>query len=394
MFPNLQNPISGIWVRNQADALSEYCTITVVSPTPYFPSIPIPIFKRFYRYGKIPKQEKTSKMMVYHPRYLWFPYASSTLFITPSYLLSLLIFSRQLHQEFKRTSLIHAHAILPDGFCAVILGAIFKKPVIITTHGSDLRDKYKKMIEGALIRFSARKATVVISPHPELSEILKRLHCKRTEICNGVDSNFFNREFTKEAKSVQQLLKTNNKKVVLFVAFLTEFKDPLTLVESYPFVASKRKDVIFLMAGDGPLRQAVQNRINSLKLGDSVILLGLRRDINTILKISDVFVALSPYENIWSVSLCEAMMAGVPCIVTQSGTAHKLSLSLSSMMYFIPPKNPERLGQAILDILDHPERSHDVSLKASNYTHNNFDLDQTTDNLIRLYKKVIEERSR
>ena len=63
-------------------------------------------------------------------------------------------------------------------------------------------------------------------------------------------------------------------------------------------------------------------------------------------------------------------------------------------MYFIPPKNPERLGQAILDILDHPERSHDVSLKASNYAHNNFDLDQTTDHLIRLYKKVIEERSR
>jgi len=39
----------------------------------------------------------------------------------------------------------------------------------------------------------------------------------------------------------------------------------------------------------------VQNKINSLKLEDSVILLGLRRDINTILKITGSRIVESHY---------------------------------------------------------------------------------------------------
>jgi teichuronic acid biosynthesis glycosyltransferase TuaC len=35
--------------------------------------------------------------------------------------------------------LIHAHAILPDGFAAVLLGREFGLPTVCTLHGSDIR---------------------------------------------------------------------------------------------------------------------------------------------------------------------------------------------------------------------------------------------------------------
>jgi len=390
MFPNDQNPISGIWVKDQVIALSKLCSIVVVSPIPYFPSIPT--FKKFYKYSKIPKQEDVEGIKVYHPRFFTLPNGLLPLLTTISYFLALAIFIKAM-KVCSKIDLIHAHAILPDGFSAALLGRLFKKPVVVTVHGGDLRYQYKKVVEGTLIRFTIKRVDLIISPHFELTEILERMGCRIEEIFNGIDARIFNPVFTRDAEIAQRTLKLSGKKVVLFVALLNEFKDPITFVKAVPFVVSKRNDVVFLIAGDGPLRKDIQNLLKLLQIENYVKILGIRHDIHVLLKLANVFVALSPYENLWSRALCEALMSGVPCVITESGTTHKLSSFLSKIVYLIPPKDHQKLAQAILDILQNPTLAQNLRSNAWNFARVNFDIELTTNRIMRVYQEVIKKSS-
>jgi glycosyltransferase involved in cell wall biosynthesis len=74
----------------------------------------------------------------------------------------------------------------------------------------------------------------------------------------------------------------------------------------------------FTIAGDGPLRRKVKEKINNLKLKDKVQLVGWSRDIAYFLKRADIFILTSLWEGL-PVSLIEAVIAGVPVIVTDTG---------------------------------------------------------------------------
>ncbi|MBP7089050.1 MAG: glycosyltransferase, partial [Candidatus Omnitrophica bacterium] len=69
----------------------------------------------------------------------------------------------------------------------------------------------------------------------------------------------------------------------------------------------------FTIAGDGPLRRKVKEKINNLKLKDKVQLVGWSRDIAYFLKRADIFILTSLWEGL-PVSLIEAVIAGVPVI--------------------------------------------------------------------------------
>ena len=175
----------------------------------------------------------------------------------------------------------------------------------------------------------------IISPHPEITGLLHSLgDFKVKEIPNVIDESLFNPDIPSSGIREELGIKTTH--VITFVARLNEFKDPLTLVKSIPFVVEQEPDVTFLIAGDGPLIEEVRSLVEALGIQKYVKVLGNRQDVNRILKISSVFVALSPYENIWSLVIIEAMKMGVPCIVTRAGTTEKY-LRHNTDAILVPP---------------------------------------------------------
>jgi glycosyltransferase involved in cell wall biosynthesis len=72
--------------------------------------------------------------------------------------------------------------------------------------------------------------------------------------------------------------------------------------------------VCFVLIGDGPSMQALRDQVRRLRLGDTVRLLGFRRDVHAILGASDVALHAALGEA-FSLAIVEYMSAGLPVLV-------------------------------------------------------------------------------
>src|ERR1700693_2522080 len=137
MFPNSENAMSGIFVLEQMRALrGQGVKFRVISPVPRIP----PGFRslaRMRKYVGIPSHSTVDGFPVDYPRIPMLPRGILLYLAGFVYYLWCRALLREMLQQ-ASIDLIHAHAIMPVGFAAVLLGREFKMPVICTVHGSDI----------------------------------------------------------------------------------------------------------------------------------------------------------------------------------------------------------------------------------------------------------------
>ncbi len=138
------------------------------------------------------------------------------------------------------------------------------------------------------------------------------------------------------------------------IASLVEAKDHKTLLEAAKYV-SEKKQVLFLILGDGPLKTKIQKHINDLNL-KNVQLLGHQDDPYSFLKIFEYFIMTSQQEGLCS-SILDAFYYHVPVIATRTGgipeiVKHKETGLLAA------PQNPKKIAEAILKMIDNKELQH------------------------------------
>lgn len=278
-------------------------------------------------------------------------------------------------------SIIHAHWFIPQGCVAIILGKIFKKPTIVTIHGSDIR-KTPRFFSKIFLK----KCDKVISPHPEISMILKSLSINYIEIPNIVRSP----ALIENSSDVFNQFGLKQQPVISFIARLNSFKDPITLIKSVPLVLTKNTSVQFVFAGDGPLLSDILNLIENNPNNNAIKILGMIDNPLQLLSITSIFVALSRIENIWSTSLVEAMKSEVPCIVTKSGTTES-HLTHMKNAYLIDLNNHEELADAIVFLLDNPNIMRQIGVGGKNLITKTFlTEEEITERVIKIYKELLK----
>lgn len=94
-------------------------------------------------------------------------------------------------------------------------------------------------------------------------------------------------------------------------------KNQIFLIDVFKVVHDQNENAILLLVGDGDLRNDILERIKYYKLGDSVILAGVRDDVPQILSAIDVFVFPSIFEGLGIVAI-EAQAAGLQTICADS----------------------------------------------------------------------------
>jgi len=280
----------------------------------------------------------------------------------------------------ERVSVIHAHWLIPQGLISVLIKFIYPVKNVVTVHGSDVRTPPKWLSKVILRRMDA-----IISPHPELTGLLHSLDdFSVKEIPNVIDETIFNPDIPSSGIKEEMEIKTTG--VITFVARLNEFKDPLTFVKSIPIVIEQDPDVTFIIAGDGPLMEDVRILVQDLGIQKYIRVLGNRQDINSILKISSIFVALSPYENIWSLVIIEAMKMGVPCIITNSGTTENyLCANIDAIL--IPPRDERALARELLHLLHDESLKNTLAKNGRDLTESNF----STEHIVSTYNRMISD---
>ena len=277
-------------------------------------------------------------------------------------------------REIRGCDVVHAHW-LPSGFVAAIASALGRKPLVLTVHGSDLRTTPK-----AISRLSLTQADIIISPHPEMTELVKKLGFNAVEVPNPVDLKVL---CSGERDRVRSEFRLGDKFMVLFMARLDEFKDPLTFIRA---ASAVKNDMRFLVVGDGPLRREAEKTVADLGLVGKVSFTGFRSDVPDLLAACDVFSALSPKENIWSVSLVEAMTAGKPCVVTRSGRTEAY-LTHEDDAYLVKPQNPAETAEAF-DKLYSDEALRALLSRNAKSSSLRFSADTVCEKMIKIYRSL------
>lgn len=106
--------------------------------------------------------------------------------------------------------------------------------------------------------------------------------------------------------------------VIGSVGRLTEQKDLVTYIYAAREVVKEHGNVIFLVAGDGELKEELQNLIAALHLQSKVLIIGHYGNISDIYAVIDIFVSTSLWEGMPYVIL-EAMWFKKPVVASDLG---------------------------------------------------------------------------
>ena len=166
-------------------------------------------------------------------------------------------------------------------------------------------------------------------------------------------------------------------------------KDIAAYVEASFRVKKSIPDCLFLLIGDGSLYNKLQHQIESSGLQQNFRILGWRNDINEIISILDIFVLSSLNEGMGRV-LVEAMVMGKPVVATKVGGIPSVVIDGETGM-LVPSKNPRALAEAIISLLNNPERMKNMSI-AGKERAKLFSIEVMVEKTEELYEELLRER--
>lgn len=201
---------------------------------------------------------------------------------------------------------------------------------------------------------------------------------------NAIDVDKFKYN-EKVRKAKRKELNIEDKDLVIgHIGRFVKQKNHEFLIDIFNEIHKKNKNTILLLAGDGPLKEAIQNKVKELNLDKNVKFLGQRNDVNELYQAMDLFLFPSLYEGLGMV-LIEAQCAGNLCFAsTEVPSVAKLTDNLN---FISLSTTPEKWAT---DILNKIEQYHRKSNK-SEITKANYDIKEEVK---KLEKKYIDCLSR
>jgi glycosyltransferase involved in cell wall biosynthesis len=138
--------------------------------------------------------------------------------------------------------------------------------------------------------------------------------------------------------------------VVTQVARLSQEKNHYLFLDMAARLLQQRSNVRFLVVGDGPLRETLEDRARSLGISRMVRFLGTRSDIPDILMATDVSVLTSNREGFPN-ALIESMCMGIPVVTTDYPAACELICD-GKQGFIVPRNNPAAMAERIQLLLN------------------------------------------
>ncbi len=130
---------------------------------------------------------------------------------------------------------------------------------------------------------------------------------------------------------------------------LVEIKRIDVLLHAVKIAAQRVPDIKAVIVGDGPLRGSLQALSADLHIDRHVSFAGRQDDVAAWLRRSRIFALTSDSEGL-SLSMMEAMMCGLPAIVSDVGDLGDL-VEDGVNGYLIPRRSPELLAERIVELL-------------------------------------------
>ncbi|MBI5932761.1 MAG: glycosyltransferase [Chloroflexi bacterium] len=296
-----------------------------------------------------------------------------------------------------KTDLVHTQLELADS-----LGSIASKwarlPSVSTLHTMPSQDMRLKSWAHQTIEFwslrlfcdrvisvaeEARQYHLKISGAPEKQNIT---------IYNGIDlTRFAHLDGTRDALR-RELGIPSDAEVLTTLAVLRQPKGIQFMIQAMPAVLEARPKAVYLVAGDGSHRAALEEEARRAGVDRSVIFAGMRSDVPRILAASDVFVLPTLTEALPTV-LAEAMACRLPIVASAVGGVPEM-VTDGENGKLVQPARPDELSRACVELLSNPALREQMSRRGWEIVNDKFNVKGQVERLKELYRGLIKQYGR
>ncbi|MEM5276644.1 glycosyltransferase [Cupriavidus taiwanensis] len=261
---------------------------------------------------------------------------------TPLSMLAALRQARELVQQW-RPDVIHAHMVHANLFARVLAGTGRMPPVICSAHSAREGGRLRALAYRITDRWCAM--TTHVSDAGRLAMVASGAVPEGRVIVmpNGIDTSRFRPDQASREQARRDLGLGPDDRLVLNVGRLVPEKDQAMLIEAFGEVSRDLPKARLMIAGDGPLRDALAHQIARHGLNHAVLLAGARQDIPDLLRAADVFVLSSRIEGM-PLAVGEALASGLPVVATTAAGVAELAGDTATLT---PTENPQALASAL-----------------------------------------------
>ncbi len=171
--------------------------------------------------------------------------------------------------------------------------------------------------------------------------------------------------------------------VVTQVGRLWRQKAPEVFVRTAIKILEHRKDVYFLLIGDGELRSKLERMITARRCEKNIKILGWRNDVDKILSITDVFMLTSLWEGL-SIAILEAMVRKLPVVVSDIKGNRELVIE-NETGFLCKPNTPDAFYEKLSQLLESPAQRQKLGHLGYDRAQNDFSIKKTVSTLDKLY---------
>ncbi len=155
------------------------------------------------------------------------------------------------------------------------------------------------------------------------------------------------------------------------------------LINIFPKILEIKKNAVCFIIGQGENEKQYKKLVDKLNLSDKIFLLGKIPRAYQYLKAFDLFVLPSRYEGL-SITLIEALMAGVPILTTKVGGNLELLNNSSHQLYELD--NEIDFLDKLKRIIDNKNLQQQLK-ENNNHSASVFNLDKTVKKYLAIYEK-------
>jgi glycosyltransferase involved in cell wall biosynthesis len=354
-YPSPEDPIAGIFIRDQVCAVARYHDVTVVAPhSSAAPPVEVDGPVRTLRLPPTVGNGKTATIARLH--------AMSRLIA-------------RLNKEGRPPEILHAHTFA-SGTLAALLGRRWRLPVVLSEHDSDLVEGLILGWDARVARFAYRSAAVVCPVSDVLRKSIMSLEPRaRCEVVgNVVDVDAF--------ASVRRQPSISRGRRILAVSSLTRQKGLTYLLEAVRLLVPHRPDISLTIIGEGPERAALETQAMALP----VAFLGSlpRAAVQDRMHEADV-VAVPSIAETFGIVAVEALAAGLPVVTTSVAGTAELVAAYGGRA--VAPADPVALSRALEEMIDRPDSP--VPANAAEELRRMFSPEAIADSFDAIYRSIL-----
>ncbi|AEE18061.1 N-acetyl-alpha-D-glucosaminyl L-malate synthase BshA [Dokdonia sp. Hel_I_63] len=222
----------------------------------------------------------------------------------------------------EKIDILHVHYAIPHAYAGYMAKEMLKQegihvPMVTTLHGTDITLVGSHPFYRPAVSFSINNSDVVTSVSESLKQDTLRLFEITREIDvvpNFIDFGAITDTFT---ECQRDLMANEGERIVTHVSNFRKVKRISDVIEVFYRLQLEIPSKL-LMVGEGPEREAAEERVKELGIEDKVRFLGNSNEVDKILCFSDLFLLPSEAES-FGLAALEAMVNRVPVISSNAG---------------------------------------------------------------------------